>query len=60
MASVTIQAGNSLACTNIEIVDDNILEENEIFLFYLASSDPGIIPDPYASVTIITILDDEG
>ena len=45
-------------CQSIAITDDSILENDEIFVVSLSTTDQDVIRNP--STTFVTILDDDG
>jgi len=48
---------DSTRCTNISIVDDGALEDDEIFTVALITSDPDVM---LRNMTLITIIDNDG
>ena len=45
-------------CQSISVTDDSILENNEMFVVALSTTDQDVILSP--STTSVTILDDDG
>ena len=45
-------------CQSISITDDSILENDEVFVVALSTTDQDVILNP--SITSVTILDDDG
>ena len=59
--SLTFEANSSsgtLECTSVPIVDDELKEENESFIFVISSSDDAVRLD--VTTTDIHITDDDG
>ena len=53
--------GQTVFCTDIPIIDDNIAEGNEDFSAIISSLNPQFISvDPAQSSATVTILDDDG
>ena len=56
---VTFQSNVHRACENVVIVDDDVVEDTEVFQIDVSSSDPDVILGQFSSATI-TVLDDDG
>lgn len=50
---------NVLMCTNVNITNDNVVEDMEVFQVILSSSDPDVIIGTNGTASI-TILDNDG
>lgn len=51
---------SSPQCTDIAIVNDNLLEGDEIFMVEIQNPSQGVSPDPMASSATVTITNDDG
>ena len=59
--SVTIPAGEISVPFNISIIDDNIFEQNEVFILTINSSSlPSRVSVQPDCMAMITIVDDDG
>ena len=52
-AQLLLNANSVLQCVNIDIVNDTILEENELFLAVLETDDQQVILDPFSANVVI-------
>ena len=52
-------SSNDPYCEDINIVDDDVVEETEVFSIELSSSDPRVLFGQFTSTTV-TVLDNDG
>ena len=57
MVLLTFVEGTSEACTNIQITNDTVLEDNESFLLSLTTTEPRVSLNP-AQGSVLIIDDD--
>ena len=54
----SLSPGHRSSSVNVQIMDDTLVEQNEIFLIMLTSSAPGVLIE--ASNLTVTIIDNDG
>ena len=46
-------------CSTVSIIDDNILENTEVFEVFLVSNDTSVVLDAQRRLTIVQIVEDD-
>ncbi len=52
--------GNATQCTDLSIIDNTVLEDSEVFLVTLNSSDSDVTIDPDLDQASVLIIDNDG
>ena len=56
--SVWSVPGVTLMCSTVSIIDDNILENTEVFEVFLVSNNTSVVLDAQRRLTIVQIVED--